>query len=84
MAYQSKNLSVIAYANGFTFWHYATEDTASIVDEANYFDDAADMLRVGDVMLANLDTSGDLTTAFLAVSSNSSGCVQIANMTSPD
>ena len=28
MAYLSKNLSVLAYANGFTLWHYTTADTA--------------------------------------------------------
>ena len=27
MAYQSKDLSVLAYANGFTLWHYVTTDS---------------------------------------------------------
>ena len=27
MAYDSKSLSVLAYANGFTLWHYGTDDT---------------------------------------------------------
>ena len=33
MAYQSKDLSVLAYANGFTLWHYATADAATAVVE---------------------------------------------------
>ena len=48
MAYLSKNLSVLAYANGFTLWHYATADLAAEVDTAGYFNAAADMLRAGD------------------------------------
>ena len=41
MAYQSKDLSVLAYANGFTLWHYATADAAAAVDSAGYFNAAA-------------------------------------------
>ncbi len=28
MAFQTKDLSVLAYANGFTLWHYTTDDPA--------------------------------------------------------
>ena len=31
MAFQNKNLSVIAYANGFTLWHYAENVTMAFV-----------------------------------------------------
>ncbi len=81
MAYQSKNLSVIAYANGFTFWHYATADLATDIDSSGYFDNASDMLRVGDVILANVDTDGTPATGFLSVSNNASGVVDVADMT---
>ena len=37
MAYQSKNLSALGYANGFTLWHYRTDDLAAEVDNAGYF-----------------------------------------------
>ena len=47
MSYNPKNLSVLAYANGFTLWHYTTTDTAPTTDTAGYFNNAADMLRVG-------------------------------------
>lgn len=56
MAFQSKNLSVLAYANGFTQWHYSTTDEA--VTGANYFDPAADTLRTGDVVMANVHVGG--------------------------
>ena len=70
MAYKSRDLSVIAYANGFTLWHYTTTDAAASVDTAGYFNEAADMLRVGDMILANTDTDGTLSSGILHVSSN--------------
>ena len=51
MAYSSHNLSVLAYANGFTLWHYTTTDTAATADTTGYFNKAAEMLRVGDMIL---------------------------------
>lgn len=56
MAFQARNLSVLAYANGFTLWHYTTVDAAAVVDTGGYFDAAAEMLRVGDIVIANVDT----------------------------
>lgn len=51
MAYSSKNLSVLAYANGFTLWHYTTHDAAHEMVARPYFDPASDMLRAGDMIL---------------------------------
>ena len=51
--FKARNLSVLAYANGFTLWHYITPDFAADVDTAGYFADARDMLRVGDIIIAN-------------------------------
>ena len=39
MAFESKNLSVLAYANGFTLWHYTSTDTAALIDSEDYFAD---------------------------------------------
>ena len=38
MAFQNKNLSVIAYANGFTLWHYAAKEAMSTISAAGYLD----------------------------------------------
>ena len=81
MAYQSKNLSVLAYANGFTLWHYTTTDLAAAVDTAGYFDDAADMLRVGDMVMANVDTDGTPAAGIFLVNANASGTVDVADLT---
>lgn len=82
MAYQSKSLSVLAYANGFTLWHYATIDPATDVDTGGYFDGASDMLRTGDMILANVDTEGTPGAGIFLVNSNAGGAVDVADITS--
>ncbi|MBP5856263.1 hypothetical protein KAJ83_04535 [Marivibrio halodurans] len=81
MAFHAKDLSVIAYANGFTLWHYTTADAAATVDTAGYFNAAADMLRRGDMILANTDTGGDFVTGMLAVSANDGIEVDVDDLT---
>jgi hypothetical protein len=52
MVFAIRNLSVLAYANGFTLWHYkAGKDRLETVTAGNYFADAADMLAVGDLVM---------------------------------
>ena len=48
-----RELSVLAYANGFTLWHYTSAtDTLETTSVANYMADVADMLSVGDIIMA--------------------------------
>ncbi|RAU23809.1 hypothetical protein CU669_01595 [Paramagnetospirillum kuznetsovii] len=81
MAYQSKDLSVLAYANGFTLWHYTTADVAATVDTSGYFNAASTMLRLGDIIVANVDTAGALKGGMFLVSANSGGVVDVNDMT---
>ena len=81
MAFLSKDLSVLAYANGFTLWHYTTVDTAATVDTAGYFNTASDMVRIGDMVLANTDTDGTPSSGIYLVNANASGVVDAADMT---
>ena len=81
MAYQSKDLSVLAYANGFTLWHFTTADAATTVDTVGYFNAASTMLRVGDIIIANVDTAGTLKGGLFLVSANSGGVVDVNDMT---
>jgi hypothetical protein len=54
MAFAIRNLSVLAYANGFTLWHYkAGKDRQDAVAEDDFFADAADMLTVGDMVMVS-------------------------------
>jgi hypothetical protein len=81
MAFEAKNLSVLAYSNGFTLWHYATKDVASDVDTSAYFNDAADMLRTGDMIMANVDTDGSPAAGIFLVASSTGAGVDLADMT---
>lgn len=51
MSFTARELSVLAYANGFTLWHYRT--TADDLLGAGYFDSAQELLREGDQIIAN-------------------------------
>ena len=53
MAFQNKNLSVIAYANGFTLWHYASEEKLNVVTTAGYFNSVKTLMNTGDVIIIN-------------------------------
>jgi len=76
MAFTASDLSVLAYANNFTLWHYVTIDADVTV--AAYLDKAADMLRVNDLIIANVDTDGTPATIFYVVTANSGSSVTIA------
>lgn len=81
MAFESKNLSVLAYSNGFTLWHYATVDLATDVDTSGYFNEAADMLRTGDMVMANVDTDGTPGAGIFLVASSAGSIVNLADIT---
>lgn len=55
MAFENKDLGVLAYCNGFTLWRYKTADdsTHALID--GYFNRAANMLRVGDMIIMQFD-----------------------------
>lgn len=77
MAFDNTNLSVLAYANNFTLWHYASVDNAATITGAGYFNNAADMMRVNDLLVINSDTGGTPSTKFYIVTGNSGGAVSI-------
>lgn len=58
MAFQSKNLSVIAYANGFTMWHYSGAEALATISAAGYFNAVAALMNTGDIVIVN---GGDST-----------------------
>ena len=78
MSFKTSDLSVLAYANNFTLWHYVTEDDD--VTTSGYFDKAAEMLRVNDLIIANVDTDGSTASAtvFYVVTANTGNSVTVA------
>ncbi len=54
MAFAVRNLSVLAYANGFTLWHYkAGQDGLGRVEQPGFFGGAADLLTGGDMLMVS-------------------------------
>jgi hypothetical protein len=82
MAYRSKDLSALAYANGFTLWHYRTADSAAEVDNAGYFNGASRMLRVGDFIMLSAGADGAPSYGLAVVAANANGDVDVTNLTS--
>jgi len=63
MAFAIRNFSVLAYANGFTLWHYkATKDRLDQVGKPDFFADAADMLAEGDMVMVSATDGGRVLT----------------------
>ena len=58
MAFCTNDLSVLAYANGFTLWSYRTDDAAGDRNTDAYFDPAHTLLCRGDMILANFGPRG--------------------------
>ncbi len=81
MAYNPHNLSVLAYANGFTLWHYTSTDTAGEIDTSGYFNGAVELLRVGDMLMTNCDTDGTPVAGIMLVARSLGGVVDVCNLT---
>jgi hypothetical protein len=79
MAFLPSDLSVLAYANNFTLWHYTTIDAA--VTGAGYFNNASDMVRENDLIITSLDTDGTPSTVFYIVTDVTNGVVTVAAFT---
>ncbi len=75
MAYTASDLSVLAYANNFTLWHYTTIDAS--IETSGYFDNAVDLLRVNDLIITNIDTDGTPSTKFYIVTGNDGSSVSV-------
>ena len=68
MAFQNKNLSVIAYANGFTLGHYSANETLTAITTAGYFDGVKTLMNTGDIVIIN--ASDNTSIKKVAVSGN--------------
>ena len=72
-----RHLSVLAYAQGFTLWHYKAPAAAlSHLERPGFFNHAADMLAAGDMMMMSAADGGRV--AFVATAARG---VQLAALT---
>ena len=59
MDFAIRNLSVLAYAQGFTLWHYrAGRAGLDRVAHQGFFNEAADMFAAGDMVLVSAADGG--------------------------
>jgi hypothetical protein len=60
MAFANKNLSVIAYANGFTMWHYGDNVKTTDITKSGYFNQVRTLMNIGDIIIVNADDNTSL------------------------
>lgn len=77
MAFAQKNLTCIGSGGDNSLFLYTTADTDTTVETANYFLSAYSQLRVGDFILANLNTGSSRETKLYFVATSSSSGVTI-------
>jgi len=80
MAYENKNFSVMAYANGFTLWNYQTADTLTDVESEGYFNDISAFVRKGDMILTVANNETSISPALLCVNDVVGGSVSVINL----
>tara|TARA_R110000796_G_scaffold7819_1_gene26417 strand:- start:449 stop:712 length:264 start_codon:yes stop_codon:yes gene_type:complete len=79
MAYTASTLTRIGGASNGNLWLYTSADAIAAINSANYFNDAANMLAVRDVIIV-AETSGP-TTSFVNVLSNNGTAVDVSDGT---
>ncbi len=78
--FESKNFSVMAYANGFTLWNYSTEDTSETIRAADYFNATEPFVRPGDMILAVTGKNTAVSAEILFVSLVEAGAVTVSSV----
>ena len=72
MDFTLRNLSVLAYAQGFTLWHYrAAAAPMARTAAPGFFNPAADMIAAGDMVLVSAADGGRVL--FVAAASEAGG-----------
>ncbi|MDR1477259.1 MAG: hypothetical protein LBI17_04000 [Rickettsiales bacterium] len=76
----SKDLSVLAYSNGFTLWHYKSSLDRGAVEAEDYFDGVADIFNAGDLIFISAMDAGRNGTLVYSIKSVDGGKVAVARM----
>jgi hypothetical protein len=79
MAFAAANLTRLAGASGVSLWHYTTTDTIATVNTAGYFNDAANMLGLNDVIIAVTSTGGTPVVSHTYVNANNGSTVDVVD-----
>jgi hypothetical protein len=79
MAFTPASLTRLAGASGVSLWHYSTADAIADVNTAGYFNSAANMLGLNDVIIAVTSTGGTPVVSHTYVNANSGTVVDIVD-----
>lgn len=72
-------LGVLAYANGFTLWHYHCDDDVLEVQKKGYWDTTAGLLQPGDVLFGRYTANGDTRWGYTYVKRNDGKRVTVSH-----
>lgn len=67
--FNSKNFSVMSYANGFTLWNYSSDDSLETIKGEGYFNETAPFARKGDMILVVAGKETAIEAAILFIKS---------------
>ena len=85
MAYAQSGLQPIGgqskAGNAPQIWSYTSTDAKTAIDAEGYFNDAADLLKVGDLIYVHASTGGTRTYSLHPVVSNTGTVVDIGDGT---
>ena len=79
MAFTPASLTRLAGASGVSLWHYSTADAIADVNTAGYFNSAANMLGLNDVIIAVTSTGGTPVVSHTYVNANSGTVVDVVD-----
>lgn len=79
MAFTASSLTRLAGASGVSLWHYTTADTIATVNTAGYFNDAAAMMNVNDVIIAVTSTGTTPVVSHTYVNANNGSTVDVVD-----
>ena len=80
MAFDKTDLALMAHGGDISMWSYKSNDTAAVIDSAQYFNDAVAILNVGDFIFANADVDGTPAYGVFVVLSNDGTDVDVGDL----
>jgi len=84
MAYSATGLNLVngsKAGNSPQIWTYQSADAIGDIDGAGYFNNAASILKVGDLMYVYSSVGGSVAFGFVVVNSNDGSTVDVSSVT---
>lgn len=79
MPFSASGLTRLAGASGVSLWHYTTTDAVADVNTVGYFNSAANMMNVNDIVLCVSSTGTTPVISQLYVNANSGTVVDVTD-----